>query len=38
MLIILWKGRQVENLKEGPAKQLVGNLKAQKGKAWLLAQ
>lgn len=31
-LIILWKERQVEILK-GPAKQLVGNLKAPKGRA-----
>lgn len=38
MLIILWKERQVENLKEGPAKQVVGNLKAPKGRVWPLAQ
>lgn len=37
MLINLWKERQVENLKEGPAKQMVGNLKARKGRVWPLA-
>lgn len=33
MLIILWKARQVENLNRRAAWQMVGNLKAQKGRA-----